>query len=432
MKLRITVLAFGLAALVPGAALSHQRPPAVPTAPQMALDWNLNAVDAVRAATTTAEGPARPLFQSEGLVYLALVQAAVYDAAVAIDGGYEPYGFSLFAPEGADADAAIASAAHDMLVALLPAQKGSLDALYNASLASIPDGRAKTDGISVGQAAALGVTAIRMNDGRYAPTPTFGTPGPVVPGVWQLVPPATTAQTPWLAFMHPFLLRQASQFRSDPPPSLGSRRFARELQEVRLYGGRANTAATRLLRTPEQTATAFFWNANVINQHNRALRDAAAARGLNRMDTVRLLALGELSLADVAIACFDSKYHYLFWRPQTAVQFTSDPSWLSLVNTPNHPEWPSAHGCVTGALARVLAKVLGTTDVDVDVWGAEGGAGTLTVKRHYDTVADLDEEVTDARVWIGFHYRSSVPEGIELARRVVNYATRNFFRPVDD
>lgn len=432
MKLRIAVLGLAVAALAPAAAQSHPRLSPSPTDPQMALDWNVNAVNAVRSATTTVDGPSRPLFQTEGLIFMSFVQAAVYNATVAIDGGYEPYGFSLFAPPEASADAAIAAAAHDMLVYLFPAQKPSLDALYASSLAGIPDGQSETDGISVGQAAALGVQAIRTNDGRYAPTATYGTIGPVVPGEWQVVPPATSAQTPWIAFMHPFLLREASQFRSDPPPSVRSRRFLRELEEVRLYGGRASTATTTLLRTPEQEATALFWNANVINQENRVYRDVAVQHHMNRVDTVRLLAMGELVVADAGIACFDSKYEYLFWRPQTAVRFMGDPDWLSLLNTPNHPEWPSAHGCVTGALARVLAKALGTKHIDVDIWGAEGGAGTLTTVRHFDTVGDLDDEITDARVWIGFHYRSSVTEGIDVGRDVATWALRRYFRPTHD
>lgn len=432
MKLRIAVLALAVAALVPAAAQSHNRSPASPTDPKMALDWNINAVNAVRAATTTVDGPSRPLFQTEGLIFMAFVQAAVYNATVAIDGGYEPYGFSLFAPSGASTDAAIAAAAHDTLVYLLPSQKSSLDALYTTSLAGIPDGQSKIDGISVGQAAALGIQAIRANDGRYAPTATFGTIGPVVPGEWQVVPPATSAQTPWIAFMHPFLLREASQFRSDPPPRVNGARFARELEEVRLYGGRENTAATTVLRTPEQTAIALFWNANVINQENRVYRDVAVQHRMNRVDAVRLLAMGELVVADAGVACFDSKYEHLFWRPQTAVRFTGDADWLSLLNTPNHPEWPSAHGCVTGALARVLAKALGTSHIDVDIWGAEGGAGTLTTMRHFDTVSDLDKEISDARVWIGFHYRSSVTEGIDVGRDVAAWTLRRYFRPLDD
>lgn len=432
MKLRIALAALAVAILVPAAAQSHNGPPATPTDPQMALDWNENAVNTVRAATTTVDGPSRPLFQTEGLIFMAFVQAAVYDATVAIDGGYEPYGFSLFAPQGASADAAIAAAAHDVLVYLFPGQKAALDALYATSLTGIPDGRSKSDGISVGQAAALGVQAIRANDGRYAPTATYGTIGPVVPGEWQVVPPATSAQTPWVAFMHPFLLRTASQFRADPPPSVVSRRFLRELEETRSFGARTNTAMTTLVRTPAQTATALFWNANVINQENRVYRDVAVQHDMNRVDTVRLLAMGALVVADAGIACFDSKYEHLFWRPQTAVRFAGDPDWLSLLNTPNHPEWPSAHGCVTGALGRVLAKALGTRQIDVDIWGAEGGAGTLTTMRHFETVGELDDEITDARVWIGFHYRSSVHEGIDVGRDVAGWTLKRYFRPVDD
>jgi hypothetical protein len=153
---------------------------------------------------------------------------------------------------------------------------------------------------------------------------------------------------------------------------------------------------------------------------------------MNRVDTVRLLAMGELVVADAGIACFDSKYEYLFSAPADRGASHGRPGLAVAAQHANHPEWPSAHGCVTGALARVLAKALGTKHIDVDIWGAEGGAGTLTTVRHFDTVGDLDDEITDARVWIGFHYRSSVIEGIEVGRDVATWTLRRYFRPTDD
>ena len=399
---------------------------------QVALDWNANAVNAIRTAVTTVDGPARPLYQTEGLIYLSYVQAAVYNADVAIEGRYEPYGLSLFAPPGASPAAAVAAAAHDMLVYHFPAQKAALDALYATSLAGIPDGQAKLDGISVGQAAALGTIAIRSNDGRNAPTATYGAPGAVVAGHWQVVPPATAAQTPWVAFMHPFLLHSASQFRPAPPPALDSRTSKRDLAETQAYGAKTSTAHTKLARTSEQTDTAYFWNANVINQYSQLFRDVATQHGMDLADTTRLLAMGTLVVTDAGIACFDAKYTYLFWRPATAIRSGADPDWLPLLNTPNHPEYPSAHGCVTSALTQTIASALGTDHINVDIMGAQGGLTTLTAKRHFQTVGEIQSQIVDARPWIGFHFRNSTVTGLGVGNQVAHWALERYFLPTRD
>jgi hypothetical protein len=432
MKLARTLLAalcVAGATLVASSSAKTAHGSGVPA--QVALDWNVNAVNTIRAAVTTIDSATpRPLYQTEGLIYLSYVQAAVYDADVAIERRYQPYGFSLFAPPGASPAAAVAAAAHDALAYYFPAQTAALDALYATSLAGIPDGQAKTDGISVGQAAAMGIIAIHSNDGRNAPTAAYGVPGSVVAGHWQVVPPATAAQTPWVAFMHPFLLHRASQFRPAPPPALDSRSYKRDLAETQAFGAKASTAGTTLARTQEQTDTAYFWNANVINQYGQALRDVATAHSMDLADTTRLLAMGTLVVTDAGIACFDAKYAYLFWRPYTAIRNGPDPDWLPLLNTPNHPEYPSAHGCVTSALAQVIAKALGTYRIDVDIWGAQAGASTLATTRHFQTVGDLESQIVDARTWIGFHFRSSTMTGIDVGNQVAAWTLRRYFRPV--
>ncbi|MDX6630957.1 MAG: hypothetical protein QOH00_3203 [Gaiellales bacterium] len=431
MKLARTLLAtLCIAGVALAASSSAKTTHRAGVSAQVALDWNINAVNTIRAATTTIDGPSRPLYQTEGLIYLSYVQAAVYNADVAIEGRYQPYGFSLFSPPGASPAAAVAAAAHDVLAYYFPDQKAALDALYATSLTSIPDGAAKTGGISVGQAAAMGVIAIRANDGRNAATAVYGAPGPVVAGHWQVVPPATVAQTPWVAFMHPFLLRNASQFRPGPPPDLNSRSYKRDLAETQAFGAKASTAHTTLMRTQAQTDTAYFWNANVISQYGQALRDVAVAHGLDLSDTTRLLAMGSLVVTDAGIACFDAKYTYQFWRPYTAIRSTTDPDWLPLLNTPNHPEYPGAHGCVTSALAQVVAHALGTDRIDVDIAGAQGGLTTLTTTRHFRTVNDIESQIVDARVWIGFHFRSSTIAGLELGNQVASWTLTRYFRPV--
>ena len=181
--------------------------------------------------------------------------------------------------------------------------------------------------------------------------------------------------------MRPFILESASQFRAPAPPALSSPEYATALNEVKALGGVTSTA-----RTAAQTAIGQFWNANVINQYNQVFRDVASAHGLDLVDTVRLLAMGTVIPSDAGITCMDSKYHYLLWRPVTAIRnadkdanTATDPSptWSPLLTTPNHPEYPSAHGCATAAVTDVLAAALKTTNINIDVPGATGGGTTL-------------------------------------------------------
>jgi len=408
------------------------------------LDWNSNAWTVVSQAQHPREvtPPAtRALFQTEGLLYFSYVQAAVYNAAVAIEGRYEPYGFSLFAPAGASANAAVAQAAHDTLKyylgpMLTGAQVATLDGWLTTSLAAIPGGQAKTDGISIGTAAALGIEAIRANDGRDGAEGNYGT-GPIAPGAWVLTPgPFTFAQIPWMATMHPFVLRSADQFKSQPPPELKSEKWARDFNETKAYG-----SATSTVRTDAQTKTAYFWNGNVPNQVNKELRDAATQYSLDLVDTARLLAAGDMVATDTAMACWASKYGYLFWRPQTAIgnagidgnpRTAADPAWAPLITHPNHPEWPSAHGCVTGADTQVLSELLGTDRVNVTIWGGENGAAALTTSRHFDSIDQIRDQIVDARVWGGFHYRSSTPAGLKLGERVAHWDLQHAFLPTHD
>ena len=345
------------------------RTAAVVAVPQVALDWNTYAVTAVRAATTMdgvpSGSPPRALYQVEGLIYMGYVQAAVYDAVVKIEHRYWPYvGFSLGAGN-ASPEAAVVAAAYSTLTHYLGDPSGTLAAEYAASLSALPNNAATQRGIAVGRAAATEIEAVRFADGRNAPTAIYGAPGPVVAGAWQVVPPFTTAQTPWVAFMEPFMLRNSAQFRVSPAPSLDSAQYAADFNETKSYG-----SATSAFRTADQTAIAYFWNANTVNQDNQLYRDVAAQHGMDLVDTVRLFAMGNMTASDAGIACFDSKYHYLRWRPYTAIRNAdldgnaatgADPAWTPLLATPNHPEYPAAHGCVTSAVTDVIAKALGTS-----------------------------------------------------------------------
>jgi hypothetical protein len=412
---------------------------------QMALDWNSYAVAAVRAAQTLdgvpVGGAPRALYQPEGLIYMAYVEAAVYDAVTKIDHRYRTYHHFEAAAGDASSEAAVAAAAYSTLVYYLGDPSGALAAHYADSIAALPADKRTSRGIAVGQAAAADIEQLRAGDGLDAPTGVFGAPfiyNATNAGQWQVVPPfvAVGAQTPWVAFMRPFTLETASQFRSPPPVSLESTQYAANFNETKDYG-----SATSILRTPDQTAIARFWNANVPSQQNQLYRDVAVQHGMDLVDTVHLMAMGSLTAADAGIACFDSKYNYLAWRPYSAIRnadldgnaaTTADPAWTPLLSTPNHPEYPAAHGCVTSAVADVLANALGTQSIDATLWGATGGSTTLTTTEHFDTAQQLKDEVVNARVWAGLHWRSSVIAGENLGDSVAGWSLSHYFGSLTD
>jgi hypothetical protein len=399
--------------------------------PATALGWNTIAVNTVRAAA-----PAK--FQVEGLIYMSYVQASVYDAVTKIEGRYQPY-HDFVSPvdaDGASPDAAVAAASYTVLAYYFRAQATTLATSYVSFLAGLPDA-GKNAGIAVGRAAAEDIIGIRSGDGRDAVVSTVYGQGPLTPGVWIFAPPpsAQSAQTPWVAFMRPFTLESPSQFRPGPPLKLDSNKYATQLAELEAYGSAGSTA-----RTLEQTQIAQFWNANAINQVNQTLRDVASGHGFDLVETVRALAMGNLVDSDAGIACFDAKYHYTFWRPVTAIQnagidgndqTTAEPGWTPLLVTPNHPEYPAAHGCITSADAEVYAKLLDTHRIEIDVPGATDGGTTLTTSRHYATVEDLDREIVNARVWAGLHFRDSGEVGVKLGRNVAHWALDRYFLPTN-
>jgi hypothetical protein len=389
-------------------------------------------------------------FQNEGWVYMAYEGLAVYDAVVAIEGGFRSYGPPIHAPAGASADAAAVEAAYEILVHHFPASSATLAGARSSSLAAIGSGQAVTDGIQVGHDAADGILAVRSGDGLQTPvasTSTFPTrlPGP---GVWRLTPPAYAApQTPWLATMRPFIVPTADRYLPPRPPSLSSKAWAKEFKEVAAIGRDTSTT-----RTPDQTATAVFWSANVIRQYSRLVRDVAESKHLDLLETARLAAMVDAVAADAGISVMNAKYHYLFWRPVSAIDPTSvkpagdgfgpvpgvddgNPAtteqvgWRPLLTTPNHPEYPAAHGTLTSAMAEVFSRFLGTKRIDVDIHGfsAAGAAGNLDAVHHFDRVSDLRTEIVNARLWAGLHYRGSSDAGVDLGRSVAKYDLKHAF-----
>jgi hypothetical protein len=410
---------------IPVTAIAQSNPsgPANSAGPESILNWN-----AIAQRTTIQV--ARQ-FPQQAVVYISYVQAAVYNAVVAIEGRYEPYKINLAQRPGASIDAAVAAAAHTILSHYFPAQQVALAADYAASLAAIPDGAAKDAGIAVGQESAVAIIALRQDDGVEADI-GFVMPTPA-PGAWQL-PAGAVPQTPWLSQLRPFTLRSPDQFRPGPPPKLTSFKWALNFYEVKKYGG-SNSPD----RTEEQTDVARFWTMHPAAQYNAAFQQVVHDRGLDAVQAARLLAMGNLIGADSLIACFDAKYHYLFWRPQFAIpqgdtdgnpKTVGDPAWTPLGATPAHPEYPSAHTCLTAAEAEMFAAFFGTRQIDIDI--SSTVPNLLQPTRHYERVTDLVRELIGARIWIGFHYRDSMTTGVNVGRKVARWALARYFHPVDD
>jgi hypothetical protein len=390
--------------------------------PASAPDTYVTFWDAVASQTFTAALTPPP----DGSVISAYVGIAVYDSVMAIEGGYEPFAVDAEAPAGASPEAAVVAAAHAILVHYLPDQRETiLDPAYVQSLGTIPDGQAKQDGVATGEFVAGALIDQRADDGFRVPV-EYVPPDPPIPGVW--IP---TAQSPplgtYMPNMTPFSLRRPSQFRPGGPPRLSSRRWAREYNEVKEIGSRTSTT-----RTAEQTLAARFWGEPPIQQAHGSYRRFITDHGLDVGDASRFMAMTTVVGADALIACFDAKYHYAFWRPITAIRAgdtdgnpdtVGDPTWLHLLPaTPNHPEYPSAHSCLTPATGRVIARFLGTQDIDLTIPSLTGLGD-----RHFDRVSDLEYEVTNARIWGGIHYRTSVEVGTEIGKKVEHQVLAHHF-----
>jgi hypothetical protein len=391
---------------------------ATPTSPSSVITWN--GIARRTAIQVAAQSTAH------AMTSIAFAQAAVYDAVVAIEGGYQPYQVRLAQVPDASTDAAVATAAHHVLVHYFPAQQAALDADYATALAAVPDGAAKVAGITVGQATAAGLIARRQGDGLEANI-GFSMPAPG-PGVWQL-PEGQNPMTPWASKLRPFLLQRPDQFRPGPPAALTSRAWAADFNEIKAIG-----SLTSASRTAEQTDIARFWTTNPVVQYNAAFEKIAVDRGLNAVQAARLFAMGNLVGADALIACFDAKYTYLSWRPQFAIpggesdgnpKTIGDPAWKPLLGAPPHPEYPSGHGCLTAAEAEVLATFLGTNRIELDL--SSTAPNLLQPQRHYERVNDLTQEVMNARVWGGIHFRDATVKGVVLGRKVANWTLKRYF-----
>jgi hypothetical protein len=393
-------------------------------------DWNLIAVNTV-SNCTPAISPGCNTGGGAG-IYLAYVHLAIYNAVNAINRRFQPYGPDVMAPSDASPEAAAIAAAYYTLANYLPDQSASLTRLYQASLSAIPDGAAKDAGVQTGQAAANAIIGLRSGDGRGAEVPyTF----PSVPtgGVWIPTPPGFLApQTPWVGQMQPFTMDSPDQFLPNAPPtSLGSTQWADDYNEVKNLG-----ETNSVIRTRRQTEIGLFWTDSAVRQYSRALRSLAIGTALDIYDTARLFAMVWTAYTDSFIGCMNAKYHFSFWRPVTAIQNAllggnaatiADPAWTSLGTTPNHPEYPAAHGCVSGAVAGTLEGFFGTPDVVLIL------NSIVTNTTHTFThTPQLEREVLAARIYAGFHYRHSLEQGFLLGHRVAGHLLDDYFQPLHD
>jgi hypothetical protein len=389
------------------------------------LEWNQLALHGVGQARLT------PVFVSRDL---AITQAAVYDAVVAIDRSFEPYFAHVHASHGASLEAAAAQAAHDTLAALFPSQSATFDAALAADLVGIPPGRAR-QGVEVGHAVAQQILTWRSTDGSTAVVNY--TPGTDL-GDWQPTPPAfLPALAPQWPDVTPFALAAGSQFRPAPPPALDSAAYAVAFNEVKDLGRVDSTT-----RTDEQTQIAKFWNdglgtAFAMGYWNRIAQQVATDQGLSLVQDARLFALLNVAEADAQISCWDAKYTYNLWRPVTAIRFAGDTdlhpdtapdaTWTPLLVTPNFPSYTSAHSTLSGAAAEVLSALFGP-DHHFTV-GADGLPG---VTRSFDSFAAAAAEAGQSRIYGGIHYQFDNQNGQQLGRNVADYIVGGFLKPRED
>ena len=409
--------------------------------------WNANAGVAATAACLAPLN--NPLHESR--IY-AMMHVAVHDAVNAIDRRSRPYALDAQADAGASPDAAVAAAARDVLVALIAqlplelhtqacidAGLATVQTAYTAALAAIPDGQAKAQGIAVGQAAAAAILDLRADDGAVGPFLNFACPQDTNPGEYQC-----TLGTPFIAFegwenVTPFVLKDSSQFRPGPPYAVDKKQYTADYNEVKSLGGDELTSA----RTPDQTEIALFWWESSPLKWNRIARAVSADRGFDLWENARLFGLLNMALADGYIAMVDSKNHYNYWRPITAIQSgdaddnpdtIGDPTWTSFRPTPPNQDYVSGHSIEGGAGAEVLKQVFGTDDISFEDCGAVLPVGSCSdatpILRPYSSFSQAADENAYSRILIGFHFRKSVEEGTEYGRKIGRRAVNLYLRPV--
>jgi hypothetical protein len=384
------------------------------------LQWN-----ALMQAAVSAENP----FSQARLA--AMTQLAVFTAVNAVTRHYEPYIDGIHAPHWASAEAAAVAAAHRVLTHYLPASAPTLDAARQQSLAAIPDRKSKEAGIKAGEAAAAAMIALRTDDGS-AP-PQFFMPSLTDPGEWQLTPscpPAGGILYHW-GSVKPFGVASGGQFRAAPPPTLKSGRYRRDYVEVMEVGDAAST-----LRPPDRADVARFYNAVLaVAVWNDVARQIARAQRATLSANARMLALLNMAISDGLVTVMETKYHYRFWRPETAVQMgerdgnrktKANPAFTPFIATPCFPSYPSAHATGSYAARAVLARIFGDRHHAITL----SSPAVPGIRLEYDSLDEITDDIDDARVYGGIHFRFDQRAGATQGEAVGRYIYRTQLRPL--
>ncbi|HEX3322224.1 MAG TPA: vanadium-dependent haloperoxidase [Terriglobales bacterium] len=389
-------------------------------------DWNTIAIN------TFVANKQNPFAQAR---YGAIVQLAVFEAVNAITGQYQPYLGTITAPKGASAEAAAIEAAYGVVNAYFPS--AALDAARANSLSQIPDGQAKIDGIATGDVAASAMVALRANDGSSPARVKI--PGPLVPGEWQATPscPIVNGVAVGILFqwqdVTPFGIARASDFLLGPPPALTSTRYTKTYNEVMTVGDVASTE-----RPPDRANVALFYAATSSTQvFNQAARQVAQEQGRSLSENARALALINMANNDSLIATFVNKYHYNFWRPETAIhagdtdgnpETNPDLSYVPFIVTPCFPSYPSAHGSASGAAAEVMRRLYGEAGFSVTL----SNPAVPSIVLQYTSLRQITDDISDARVYGGIHFRTDQVAGAQLGRAIGTAVFKNNLLPLVD
>jgi hypothetical protein len=409
-----------------------------------------NAVAGTAAIAGCLAPTNNPIYEAR---LFAIMHVAVHDALNTIERRARPYALNARLVPNASADAAVAAAAHDVLVAVLGrtpppfdgcigAGVAEVEAAYAAALQTIPNGAARTLGLGVGRAAAATILALRADDGSDTPFIVTDYPQGTAPGEYRFTPGFDFIALPGWADVMPFVLKRAEQFRPPPPYALASRKYAADYNEVKALGGDGIT--TPSARTADQTEAALFWIENSPLMWNRIARTVSAAQGLDLWENARLFGLLNLALADGYLGTFEAKRHYSFWRPVTAIRegntdrnpaTVGDPAWTPLVPTPPIPDHDSGHAVEGGAAAEVLAQFFGTNWIGFSACSYTLPAGSqcgdeAPELRSYGSFSQAAEENAYSRILVGFHFRKAVEDGTTHGRKIGRFVVNHARRPL--
>ncbi|KRE44040.1 vanadium-dependent haloperoxidase [Knoellia sp. Soil729] len=381
------------------------------------LDWNR-----IMLRTFAEPPPAGLPVPVQGL-YAGFVGAAVSNAVVAVEGGYAPYVPQAPAARDASVEAAVSTAAREVLGALVPSSAANLEDDLQRWLSQVGDPAARAAGVSAGHQAAALVLAARVGDGRGAPVTLTTTPGP---GIWD--PPPTGMLVPWLGFVRPMAVPSQTWLGLPGPDPLDSDRYAADFAEVASMGSRTGSA-----RTQEQTENALFYNANAVAQYNVGLRNRLARDGSRAREASRALGLLNITTADALISCWRVKYDVHNWRPQQAIQragtdgntaTVADATWEPLVLNPPYGDYASGHACLTGAFSETMANLYGRSRIDVDLFSSITGT-----TRHYANASAVNQDTKNARIWLGLHFRRAKDDGNRIGRKTADHVVRTVLTP---